>query len=579
MTILIWCCLGCIVIFLQRILRNVHDYNELVLLSKEYESLTNISSLWMPTIRGANKSKRRRRSGSGVYFERPNNDSATKDFSDSTKYWRYDEAAPPVRYATTQILDSFPLEHRISSQGLQNLTAYLQNPNNTYPNKMHWFEFNPSITILPERYRIPIIVNEESGESKIPYYLGCYRYTFMHNCFDYLERKVMYNDWNFAHPKIPEQANIGFALLDEKLQILSDVTTVVRKYSPINGAYRIKGQNSDYRVVTLRDKLYFTTKTYIGHIELGSGNNTLADEKFKEESKIEGYYYPIQETNLTYQNYRRLPPLKEDSPQQFSLYLQKHPACIVPYEKDEIASGKNILHFIDSNTNQTMAIHYPDPLNNNIRQVDLATSKCVNNVQSKPDLNDTRPLTEPSFHNYHEEVYPLTKMRSPFLIGDRGSACCIRLTSPYDNKEYLVGVVHPKTPFPGKALPNGVLPNIYLSRFIAFESHSPYKIVARTGAFCLGYSTSQEYETNDNDDDDADKIIPPRSSSLIWKKPRDQLFMGEGNTFECPRIHFVMSIIDDVMDPSQAVISYGVGDCTPRIVVVHKADIQSMLWP
>ncbi|KAL3905468.1 MAG: hypothetical protein SGARI_004444 [Bacillariaceae sp.] len=117
-------------------------------------------------------------------------------------------------------------------------------------------------------------------------------------------------------------------------------------------------------------------------------------------------------------------------------------------------------------------------------------------------------------------------------MADRGSACCTQMTDPTSGKEVLVAVVHPKTVFPGKNLPADVAPNIYLSRFIAFEPEAPYNIVARSGMFCFGYP-----EQDEEDDDDSLANNPLRNVKM-------QPLRFGNETFDCPRIHFVMGMVD-----------------------------------
>jgi hypothetical protein len=55
---------------------------------------------------------------------------------------------------------------------------------------------------------------------------------------------------------------------------------------------------------------------------------------------------------------------------------------------------------------------------------------------------------------------------------------------------------------------------------------------------------------------------------------------GEGS-FLCPRLNYVMSIVEDITDEDSVFISYGVSDnCTPRFIKVRKMDFAAiMFWP
>ena len=49
------------------------------------------------------------------------------------------------------------------------------------------------------------------------------------------------------------------------------------------------------------------------------------------------------------------------------------------------------------------------------------------------------------------------------------------------------------------------------------------------------------------------------------------------DTFDCPSIHFVSGISEYIGDSSKAILSYGVNDCYPRMIVVEKKDIERSL--
>lgn len=102
----------------------------------------------------------------------------------------------------------------------------------------------------------------------------------------------------------------------------------------------------------------------------------------------------------------------------------------------------------------------------------------------------------------------------------------------------------------------------YASFFYAFMPHPPFEIVARTGYFCLGYESS------------TDAGMPNPHSVLT---PNRQ-FQQHNETFECPIIHFVQTIVEKADDPSSVVIGYGINDCTARLIEVSKGEIARMLF-
>ena len=459
---------------------------------------------------------------------------AKRDFADQSKFWRYDDAAPPIRYARTHQLASLPQKYRLGPEAFRNLTEYLQQPENQYPQKLHVFETNPSITTLPPRYQIPF----NGGRST---YLASYRLLHKHNCFGHTERGLMYGggDWEIAK-KIPRTNYLGLAILADDLTILADVVVLMNQTVISHVAYK---KYSDVRLFTIHDHLYLSSSTNIGRLQLqlpGSPNNKVSPTS----AGLDGEYVQLEHL---------------DTDLQFAVHLHRKPSCPARYSKSEQAS-KNLLYFVDDDNN-TMVEYWPSSNPNRVRAVDL--KKECRRQRSDQDVEvgrEAKPRdVNVSFNNFHEERFP--KHVKALLTGDRGSACCVRMSNPWTGKEYLVGVVHPETPYPGNSLPKGVEPNMYFSRFFAMETRKPYTIVARTGAFCFGYSDAEEVE-----------------GTLLWGARSIPMLMADAS-FRCPKIHFVMSIVDDFVNNGQVIISYGVSDCTSRFIVVEKRDIQIMLWP
>ena len=129
-------------------------------------------------------------------------------------------------------------------------------------------------------------------------------------------------------------------------------------------------------------------------------------------------------------------------------------------------------------------------------------------------------------------------------------------------------------------MPKSVLPNIYFSRFYAFEDDSAqtaspsYPIVARTGKFCFGYASP-------NDMDGSSNHQHPLLLLQNYSHTRDAMQFGNHNAsaMNCPRIHFVGGMVDKYgAEDSTVVISYGINDCLSRIIEVKKADIAKLLW-
>ena len=139
-------------------------------------------------------------------------------------------------------------------------------------------------------------------------------------------------------------------------------------------------------------------------------------------------------------------------------------------------------------------------------------------------------------------------------------------TTTTTNETYFLGISHSKTKYPPTELPDGAVSNIYFSRFYAFEQTFPYTVVARSGLFCFGHPSDEEYEG---------------AQHALFNTSKYSLPMElNGMKFNCPKIHFALSILDKVDDVNNTVIvSYGVSDCLSRFVELSKHEIADMLWP
>ena len=148
---------------------------------------------------------------------------------------------------------------------------------------------------------------------------------------------------------------------------------------------------------------------------------------------------------------------------------------------------------------------------------------------------------------------------SPFFSDkDHGTSCCVRLK--LGGRDVNVGISHQKTT--GNVNPwwrrdirakynDKITSSQYLSRFIAYDVHPPFDIVARSGFFCLGFEKNAKN-----------------------MKYRLDLF---GTTNACPSIHFPSTFSEVVGDPNRAIIGYGINDCTHNLIVVEKEEISRRL--
>jgi len=185
--------------------------------------------------------------------------------------------------------------------------------------------------------------------------------------------------------------------------------------------------------------------------------------------------------------------------------------------------------------------------------------------QTKLRMNCTDPLEVPFFE----------------VEDDHGTACCVRVVLPLDanaapnslgrGREVMVGISHQKT----SARSNFWLLDVrrryldfgidrFVSRFVAYNSHHPFDIVARSGWFCLGFA------------DDPIELSHPQRSTLAGQNKEFRLDLFD-DLYNCPTIHFPSGFSEVVGNSSRAIIGYGVNDCHPRMFVVEKDEIVRML--
>ena len=202
------------------------------------------------------------------------------------------------------------------------------------------------------------------------------------------------------------------------------------------------------------------------------------------------------------------------------------------------------------------------------------------NVSYPLYITNTVPVE--SFHTT-DEPYLIQHGVDPkkLITHDRGTACCVRILNPnntgtalVDIPYLLVGVSHTKinkwkADLRDKHNISFALRQ-YHSRFYAFEPVPPYRVVGRSGQFCMPFPASSSSSSSSSEQQD----IP--SLSLIRNQP---LQMGDNHT--CPYITFVMGIVDAVDDPTgeTVVMSYGMNDCGARVVKVTKSSIFNILFP
>jgi hypothetical protein len=527
------------------------------------------------------------------------NSSESNSSNSSTKYWRFDEAGPTILAAKTHFLQSIPPKYRLpQSIGWNNLTEYASLPYNQWPNKLPLYEINPCIAVLPKVYQQSLHI---TGSSLPPVYIVVYRVTHKHNCYGGdINLQLMGGLWE---PTFTEY--LGMAILDQNLEILIESTFRLAPKHPVLPYV------NDYRVYNLKEQLYLTAVNRIVPLYLTLSPNDTNKNNKPTASTVDASWVKL------------LPAFekeKEDTknnttvmqPPPFSAWLRNYSACPVYHHAQDFphkGTSKNLLYFVtryndaaadqnhSSNKNDIRVIHYPRSNPNDVRHVELNTP-CGSQPITPFDDKQHEWYPPPSFRTIDDLLFPVSSTSSSvtrrktedhrnLYMRDRGSACCIVMTNPaasVKGQEVLVAVVHPKTIFPGKKLPPGVIPNTYLSRWVAMEPYAPYRIVARSGIFCLGYPTTMhdridqtENNNNNNNNNTSANKKNLYYNPLAMDHMSPMTFAGE--SFNCPRIHFVMGMVEKVDDPSRVLISYGVSDCMSRIIEISKSEIQARLWP
>jgi hypothetical protein len=460
--------------------------------------------------------------------------------SKDKKFLAFDEAGPRVIYcpstAQTHYLRSVPAEYRLPLLDHHNFFAYFNGTNNNRKKRLLW-EFNPSVALLPTD-QIP----DDLRSRNESFYLAIFRLSHSQNCFtDEQQEQVFLGSeglWDLT----------GFAILDMDLNIRME--TIVSLFS------------RDHRLFNLNDQLY------VGN------DNVVAPMWLKP---------PVKETVQTPQNHFRLAA-------PFTVSVRKQKACC----SSETCKGKNFNYFTDHTGRilvetspfdprivEVVDMEAPCTSDNSMEHEKGLVGGATVNSTIGTDLATTRvfitdDVPPESFHTIDEVYFPTHGVHSLPYTAERGTACCVAIPDvrPASEKDgtakdldyLLVGVSHFKIPHWSKSLwkSHGVkfASRQYTSRLYAFEPTPPYRVVARSGSFCMGFPDEQEGTDNPN----------------MWIVRNRPAQLGNQN-MTCPYITFVMGVVEAFDDPSKVIISYGMNDCAPRIVKVDKSELVQMLFP
>jgi hypothetical protein len=436
------------------------------------------------------------------------------------KYWRFDDAGPRINFGSSQMVSALPSIYRFPKEAIEtdNLKSYVQYLARSKTKLMHLFDYNPSIVHLPPD-QTPYIPGET------PVYLKSTRINKENYCFgngeDEGERRTLTRQF---HNDVPDQKIIGLSLLRSDLSVIRE--TVIRF------EHEVRDLN-DVRLHNVRGQLYMSSHTWIAPIWVIEPNYMHGKKTLHNEFLT---------SNMT-----------------ITFGIDKH--CCT----SKTCKGKNFNYFVDGNN---LTVVETNPMGPHIvEQIDLnqtCAKSMLANVSTDVVSEDFPNTT--SFYTYDEIL--LHEKKAPTLPyrEERGSACCVSIPdSRKGGKDYLLaGVSHSMLPYwkyPWEKAYNVSLQILqYTLRLYAFEPFPPYRLVAVSGKFCLPYPDEEEAKGNYHTK--LSRSLPNRL----------------GHVNECPHITFVASIIEAAGDPSKIILSYGLNDCTARIVEIDKSEITRILF-
>lgn len=232
--------------------------------------------------------------------------------------------------------------------------------------------------------------------------------------------------------------------------------------------------------------------------------------------------------------------------------------------------GKN-MHIYESNRQTYLELYPSSP--HVWRRINLVLPNDVKHYDPFPGADASDQWNE---RNVEPEPGPTFNSieGTEFVFGNytesRGTACCIRVQVVASNETKpstaLVGIGH------DKPLVKDHWAYSYVSFFYAFEAEPPFKIISKSGRFCLGWP-------KEGDDGFENQVFAYARENMIKRKPNFVDLELQGVKFSCPRIHFPSGIVEKVGDPDTIIISYGVNDCLPRSMQVPKKEIMDLLFP
>ena len=451
-------------------------------------------------------------------------------------YHRLDQAGPSVNFGVSPLLKSIPESKRLPPEAIANPYEYFVAPNDSsrlFGNAGYLFEYNPSIVRIPND-QIPDYLPEK------PIYLASVRVTQSNDCFpqelDEMTGNKLLVDCNW----------VAILFLRQNLTIIQEFLTETH--------FRNGG---DYRLHNLHGQLYLSCHEMLSPFWLVPSKS------------------PCDQPGAACR------PLKDKANEEGPfVMLVERPLCCT----SQHCRGKNFQYLQGSKSGQVYVQTNPiQPLQMELMNMSHICPDADNDdndiIEPVAMYSDTRTLESEGLISFysHDELY---LARKKYYIWPhekpRGTACCIPIDVPAAGntrkdtttspRRVLVGLSHEKIHqgcrknFMHYNLTMGV--RQYNYRWYAFDAEPPFRLVRVSGSFCFPFPSPQEAASN--------YLV-----NLTFSRP---MVAGDHFNLQCPFIAYASTIIE-ALDPTKAIIGYGVNDCTTRFIEIDKLEIARALFP
>jgi hypothetical protein len=476
-------------------------------------------------------------------------------------YWRFDQKTPIINYGVTHMLSSIPAAHRIPASALVDLPSYFSDPANVVgPNKKYLYEYNPSIVLLPpDQIPASLVVAAAQNNYHKAVYMASYRVTDINLCMPNGGKQLY-------HPRGTgplHREYLGIAYLRADLSIIKDFTVDLH-------AATLRWQ--DVRLFNLAGKLYITGKDFIAPVWINvPADIALIALKDKKYMRVLHDMFQKEE---------------DQTENDLTISMRSFTSCC----SSPSCKGKNFNYFIGSGTSSSTTSHTnasttkilvdTNPIfPHTVDEVDLNRRCNESRKDGKDNAVSTSEGPALSYYSNMERIFFESGHNNIQQSANRGTAGFVELEVSDDHgntyksntnnkrttgqtsksKQVLVGISHQKLYRHGDFKVK-YSHSTYTSNFYAFEQTPPYRVVARSGAFCLGFPSEEENEQN-------------YYSQLIRARP---LIVKEAEN--CPQITFISSMTEKAGDDSKIIVGYGINDCVPRFVEIDKSEIERLLF-